>query len=220
MDILTAMKNRNSVRKYTDEAISKEIISELQKEIDICNDESGLHIQLVVNEPKAFSNFILHYGSFSGVRNYIALVGRLDTDFNELSGYYGQRIVLKAQMLGLNTCWVALTFSKCSAKRAVSIANDEKLGCVITLGYGKTQGVPHKSRPVSALCKVEGDMPEWFKKGMEAAMLAPTARNQQRFLFTLSGDEVTVKETGGAYSKVDLGIVKYHFEIGSGRKLC
>ena len=83
MDILTAMKNRNSVRKYTDKAISEEILFELQKEIDACNKESGLHIQLVVNEPKAFGNFIVHYGSFSGVQNYIALVGRIDTDFNE-----------------------------------------------------------------------------------------------------------------------------------------
>lgn len=222
MDVLTAIKSRHSVRTYTDQAIDDKTISELRAEIDACNKESGLHIQLVVNEPKAFENILAHYGKFSGVRNYIALVGMKDTDFDEKSGYYGERIVLKAQMLGLNTCWVAASFSKRTAKKAVTINSGETLGCVISLGYGKTQGVPHKSKPITDLYKASGnieDIPEWFIKGMEAVMLAPTAMNQQKFLFTLSADTVTAASTGGFYSKVDLGIAKYHFEIGSGRKL-
>lgn len=59
-------------------------------------------------------------------------------------------------------------------------------------------------------------MPEWFEKGMKSALLAPTATNQQKFLFTLDQNHVSVRSTGGFYSKVDLGIVKYHFEVGAG----
>ncbi|WP_312643256.1 nitroreductase family protein [Hydrogenoanaerobacterium sp.] len=219
MDILTAIKNRHSVRNYIDKAIDNETLAALKAEIDACNKESGFHIQLVANEPKAFEGMMANYGKFSGVQNYIALVGRKDADFDEKSGYYGERIALKAQMLGLNTCWVAMTFSKGAAKKAVTIHSGEKLGCVLALGYGKTQGVAHKSKPMTDLCETNGNVPEWFKNGMEAAMLAPTATNQQKFIFTLSGDTVTAKATGGFYSKVDLGIVKYHFEIGSGRTL-
>ena len=221
MDTLTAIKNRHSVRRYTDKAIDNEILSELRAEIDACNKESGFHIQLVINEPKAFDGMMAHYGKFSGVRNYIALVGKKDDDFDEKSGYYGERIALKAQVLGLNTCWVAISFSKGAAKKALVIDSGEKLGCVIALGYGETQGVAHKSRPLTDLYKTNGNIvniPEWFKNGMEAVLLAPTATNQQRFLFTLSEDTVTADATGGFYSKVDLGIVKYHFEIGSGKK--
>lgn len=222
MDILSAIKNRHSVRRYTDKAIANEILSELRAEIDVCNKESGLHIQLVVNEPKAFDGILAHYGKFSGVRNYIALVGRKDDDFDEKSGYYGERIALKAQMLGLNTCWVAVSFSKGAAKKAVVIGSGEKLGCVLALGYGETQGIAHKSKPLTDLYKTNGnigDIPEWFKNGMEAVILAPTAMNQQRFIFTLSDDTVTAATTGGPCSGVNLGIVKYHFEIGSGSKL-
>lgn len=217
MDLLTAIKNRHSVRSYIDKPIDSETLSELKAEIDACNKESGLHIQLVTNEPEAFDSMMAHYGKFSGVQNYIALVGRKSADFDEKSGYYGERIALKAQMLGLNTCWVAMTFSKGAAKKAVVIESGEKLGCVLALGYGKTQGVAHKSKSMAQLCKTEGSMPEWFKNGMEAAILAPTATNQQKFLFTLNGQKVTAEATGGFYSKVDLGIVKYHFEVGSGR---
>lgn len=217
MDIIQAIRNRHSVRNYTDKKLEENVVAELNAEIKACNKESGLHIQLVTEEPGAFSGAMARYGKFTNVNNYIALVGKKDTDLDEKIGYYGERVTLKAQQLGLNTCWVALTFSK--GKSRCVVEKDEKLVCVLSLGYGKTQGVPHKSKPLDSLCKVEGEMPDWFKAGMEAAVLAPTATNQQKFLITLSGDKVTAQATGGFYSKVDLGIVKYHFEIGSGHKI-
>ena len=147
------------------------------------------------------------------MRNYLALVGPKGAD--EKLGYYGERLVLKATQLGLDTCWVALTFRK--GKCPVAVAPGEKLVCVAALGYGQTHGVPHKSKSLSEVCRAEGDLPDWFRSGVEAALLAPTATNQQKFLLTLEGDAVRAESTGGFYSKVDLGIVKYHFEVGAGR---
>lgn len=217
MEIYEAIKNRHSVRSYLDKSIPDDIISQLNDEIAECNRESGLHIQLVTDEPESFSGFMAHYGKFSGVRNYIALIGRKTPDLDEKTGYYGERIAVKAQQLGLNTCWVAMTFSR--KKSRCIVDKGEKLVCVLSLGYGKTQGTAHKSKPMEQLCTVSGKMPEWFRKGMESAVLAPTAMNQQKFLFSLDGEKVTVKSTGGFYSKVDLGIVQYHFEVGAGIKI-
>lgn len=112
MNIYEAIKSRHSVRSYFDQSIPNDIISQLNDEIEVCNRESGLHIQLVTDEPEAVSGFMAHYGKFSGVRNYIALIGRKASDLDEKLGYYGERIAVKAQQFGLNTCWVAMTFSK------------------------------------------------------------------------------------------------------------
>ncbi len=50
---------------------------------------------------------------------------------------------------------------------------------------------------------------------MKAAMLAPTAINQQKFYFELLPDNcVRAICKSGPYAKMDLGIVKYHFEKG------
>ena len=87
---------------------------------------------------------------------------------------------------------------------------------VIALGYGETQGVMHKSKSMTDVAKSEGQMPDWFKHGVQAALLAPAAMNQQKFVFTLQGDQVSAKAGMGFYTKLDLGIVKYHFEIGVG----
>jgi len=214
MNLTEAMKERHSVRQYKNKPLDAETISALQTEIDLCNTESGLHIQLVTNEPKAFDGFMAHYGKFSGVTNYIAMIGKKGADLEETCGYYGERLVLKAQQMGLNTCWVAMTYSK--IKTAFTIGSGEKLCVVISLGYGETQGIPHKSKSVSEVTKVSGPLPDWFKAGIEAALLAPTAVNQQKFTFTLRGNHVSAKAGMGFYTKIDLGIVKYHFEIGAG----
>lgn len=215
MNLKEAMKERHSVRQYKSQPLSTEAVSAMQAEIDVCNHESGLHIQLVTDEPKAFDSFMAHYGKFKGVRNYIALIGKKDSELDEKCGYYGERLALKAQQLGLNTCWVAMTYSK--VKTAFSIGSGEKLCVVIAIGYGETQGISHKSKTVQEVAKTDGQMPDWFRSGIEAALLAPTAMNQQKFMFTLDGNRVTAKAGKGFYTKLDLGIVKYHFEIGAGK---
>ena len=217
MELIEAMKQRHSVRQYTDKKIDADILAELQAEIDACNKKGGLHIQLITNEPQAFDSFMAHYGKFSGVTNYIALVGKKSDKLDELCGYYGERLVLKAQQLGLNSCWVAMTYKK--IPNAFKIDNGEKLTVVISLGYGKTQGVNHKTKSAEQVSNISAQTPEWFKAGVEAALLAPTAMNQQKFKLTCADGKVTAKAGLGFYTKIDLGIVKYHFEVASGRKI-
>lgn len=217
MDIFEAMEKRHSVRQYIEKPLGAEEALALSEEIKLCNEESGLHIQLVKDEPKAFSGFMAHYGKFSGVTNYIALVGPKGPDLDEKCGYYGERLVLKAQELGLNTCWVAMTYSKIPG--AFKVEKGEALTVVITVGYGKTEGVPHKSKAPEEVSNVSANSPEWFKNGVRAALLAPTAVNQQKFYFTLENGKVTAKAKTAFYSRVDLGIAKYHFELGAGRKI-
>lgn len=211
MTINEAIQKRHSVRRYTDQRV-EDVLAALQAEVSECNSESGLNIRLITDDPDTFNGFLSKV-NFSGAKNYIVLVGKESAGLEEKTGYYGERLVLKAQQLGLNTCWAA-TFNK--KKFAAEIGNDEKIVIVISFGYGVTQGVPRKSKPLESLCKVNGDMPDWFRSGMEAAMLAPTARNQQKFLFTLSGGTVKAESMSGSFSNIDLGIVKYHFEVGAG----
>lgn len=215
MEIIELMKERHSVRQYTDKKIEKEKREVLNALIAKINQKAGLHIQIIYDEPKCFNSMMAHYGKFDGVNNYIALV-REKSKSDESLGYYGEQIVLKAQELGLNTCWVAMTHGKSKAQ----IDKEEKLVCLISLGYGKTAGATHKSKKLSEVCNYKKDMPEWFLSGMEAALLAPTAMNRQKFYFELLPDNSIKITCGkGLYTKLDLGIVKYHFEVVSGKRI-
>lgn len=217
MDLMEAMRARHSVRQYDERPIDPDLLAALQEEIDACNAEGGLHIQLVTDEPKAFSGGLAHYGSFSGVRNYFALVGPKGRDLDGKCGYYGERLVLRAQQLGLNTCWVALTYSKVPG--AFEVSPGEKLTVVISVGYGKNQGRPRRSKSAADVSNISDKTPRWFREGVEAALLAPTAVNQQKFRFTYADGKVTAKAGLGPCAKMDLGIVKYHFELASGKKI-
>ena len=127
---------------------------------------------------------------------------------------FWEKVVLYAQTLGLNTCWVALTYNK--GKTQFAADRGEKLHLVIAIGYGTEPGVPHRSKPREKVMQVRTAPPDWFLRGVDAALLAPTAVNQQKFLFCLDGNVVSAKAGMGFYSKIDRGIVKYHFEIGAG----
>lgn len=212
--LLNAISERHSVRQYENIALPDTVRRELQEKIDQLNKESGLHMQLVTEEPAAFSSMMARYGKFSGVTNYIALVGPRGKDLEEKAGYYGEQLVLYAQTLGMNTCWVAMTYSKRKAR--VRVDKGEELAFVIALGYGVTQGVSHKIKTFDEVVVSNGPNPEWFVNGVNAALLAPTAVNQQKFTFALDGDTVTVRPGTGFYSKADMGIAKYHFELGAG----
>lgn len=221
MVLLEAIKARHSVRSYIDRKIEDEVLNQLQQIIKQCNKESGLNIQLCLNEPGAFSGMMARIGRFKNVKNYIALVGKKSDDsLDEKCGYYAEKIVLKAQQLGLNTCWVGMTYSKRKSKKAIMLNSDEELLMVIAIGYGEINGVSHEVKPIEKLSNIEKfeSVPEWFLNGMKAVQLAPSAMNQQKFKFELDGDIIHTKSGSGSYTKIDLGIAKYHFEIGAGEK--
>ncbi len=220
MTILEAIAARHSVRKYTDQALEPEIITALRGCIDACNVEGGLHIQLVTEEPKSFAAGLWKYGQFSGVRNYLVMAAGKGDEKEERIGYYGEKIVLLAQTLGLNTCWVGLTYKKIPG--TFTLVDDETVHCVIALGYGLNQGVQHPLKPVEKFYEIAdgaSPAPDWFLAGMKAALLAPTAINQQKFKFILHSNgsvESRALFSLAGYTHIDLGIVKYHFETAAG----
>ncbi len=224
MTLLEAIEARHSVRKYKDEPIPEDILATLRNRIWEINQEAGLHIQLVTGEPKAFSGLIC-YGTFSGVTNYLVMAGKKGDDLDEKVGYYGEQLVLLAQTLGLNTCWAGVSYSKIPGTYVLE--DDEKIALYIALGYGQTQGKAHKVKPAKEISNASDLTPKWFNRGVEAALLAPTAVNQQKFYIEFLGfrdysrvPKVTARPLFSmvGYSKIDLGIVKYHFELGAGKE--
>ena len=212
MDTLRALELRHSVRSYTDQPLSGDVLKALQKLVKEANKEGGLHIQLVLDRPKAFRSLLARIGGFKNTKNYFALIAKKNK--GEELGYSGQKIVLEAQKLGLNTCWVGGTVGK--DPDAYDVDRGEKLFGVIAVGYGTTQGHPHESKKLDDVVKGK-DLPDWFVSGAEAALLAPTAMNLQPFTLSLEKKD---KVALGKASGLDKGIVKYNFEVGAAAKGC
>lgn len=210
-----ALKARHSVRSYSDQPISSENQMALERIIRSANEEGNLHFQFQKKAGNAFNRFLTKVMGLATAPSLIACIGYNDDTLEERVGYYGQKIVLFAQSIGLNTCWAG-TFRKDGV--TAEIDNNERLVLVIAVGYGTTQGKPRRSKTPEQVAVCTGPMPESFLSGIRAALLAPTAINQQRFEIRLLDDgSVEFQDKGGPFSKVDLGIVRYNFEVGCDR---
>lgn len=218
MTELEALRNRHSIRKYADRPLDADVVGALCAEIEKLNCEGDLHMQLVLDEPKAFKGF-LSYGSFSNVNNYIMVIGKKSESLEYRAGYYSEKLVLFAQRIGLDTCIVGLTYKKVGG--VYEMDKDDKVVVCIAIGYGAEDGRKHKIKTPEQVSNISSDTPAWFAKGVEAALLAPTAVNQQKFYFEfVAPDKVRpVKGTSlVGYTKIDLGIAMYNFEVGAGNE--
>ncbi len=211
------------MRAYKNQPLAETHVEALQEKIDEVNREGGLHIQLILNEPKAFLGPFARYGKFSGVTNYLVMAGVKADDLDDRIGYFGEQVVLFAQTIGLNTCWVGLSYTKIPGTYVLN--EGEVIQAYISIGYGATQGVSHKIKRIDQVSNVSDTTPDWFRRGVEAALLAPTAVNQQKFSFEYIGNvdgrpQVRAKKGFSliGYTHMDLGIAKYHFEIGAGKE--
>ncbi len=215
MTILEAMKERHTCRTYSGEAIEGELLSSLLSFIQELNEKGNMHIQLVNGRENAFDDFIIHYGVWTGVTNYLALVGEDTEDLDERCGYYGEQIVLWAQMHGLKTGW--LDTQPKNETDAFEVKDGERHVLSVAIGYSDANPKGPKPALIENMSVVEGEAPDWFNAGMECAVLAPTAGNQRLFRIHWDGENVSITSVPGFLEKVDLGIAKYHFEVGSGK---
>ncbi len=222
MTLLEAIYDRHAVSKFKDQPIAEDIVKVLQAKVDEVNAEGKLHIQLILNEPKAYGGFMGRLTT-KGVSDYFVLAGKKADDLEERLGYYGELLVLLAQTLGLNSHWTGNSYSK--IKGTYSLEEDEKIGCYVALGYGEEHGVPHKCKKITEVSNAGENTPEWFTEGVKAALQAPTAMNQQKFYFEyVENGEGKPKVVAKAlrslmgFTQLDLGIAKSHFEIGAGKE--
>ncbi|MDR2197465.1 MAG: nitroreductase [Coriobacteriales bacterium] len=213
MDLSEAIRARHSVRQYEGIPLEPDAARQLGAYVEECNQLSGLHMQLVLDDSRGISG--LRRLLLKNAENYLAIVGAHESGLEYSGGYWGEKVVLRATQLNIASCWFAMG----AKKDKVQIAPGEKLLIVVALGNAAQPGKPHTSRQMTELYANEsgGELPLWFLAGMDAAILAPTANNQQKFRFTLLPDGIVKAESlGGAWAGIDLGIACCHFEIGAG----
>lgn len=210
-----AILKRHAVRNYEDRQIDEETKKLIRQKISELNEIGNLNLQFMEDAGKTYNKLLNRAMGLASAPSVIACVGKDSDDLDERIGYYGEQLVLYLTQLGLNTCWAG-TFNRKTI--GASVGDDERLVISIAVGYGKDQGSPHKSKTAEQVTEGRADRPEWFNNGVEMALLAPTAINQQKFTIRLNDDDsVDFIDNGGVLSRVDLGIVKYHFEVGAER---
>ena len=228
MDIIEAIENRISCRAFEQRAVEEEKFQQIAQEVAAINDEAGLHFQLYGprEDGTAIDMALNMFANNPPV--YAALVARKDPIVEEKLGYYGERLVLFAEMLGLSTCWVASTYNHDTVR--VELADDEVLHDVVPIGYAPDK-IPLKQRTIRGAIRGRSkkiddlyrgpvplnQAPEWVQACIDAVWKGPSAINEQPVVFVQDDVDGPVRaelsrvKTGMEYT--DLGIAKYHFQV-------
>ena len=134
MDLKLAMRQRHTVRKFTSEPLSPELISQLNDRVRANNERLGLAISLKVGDESALPGALKLFFA-KGVRNYFVLAGSDRPGLDEDLGYASADLMLFAQALGLNTWWIGGTFSRKNVEQAVP---GKKVIGIVAVGFGAT----------------------------------------------------------------------------------
>ena len=134
MDVKLAMRQRHTVRKFTSEPLSPELISQLNDRVRANNERFGLAISLKVGDESALPGALKLFFA-KGVRNYFVLAGSDRLGLDEDLGYASAGLMLFAQALGLNTWWIGGTFSRKNVEQAVP---GKKVIGIVAVGFGAT----------------------------------------------------------------------------------
>ena len=229
-----AMPSRISVRNYKTKKLSKNDNDYLNKKLEYVNSlNMGVKAYLINQDNEdIFTGIIGSYGKINNAPSYFMLVGdTLNENNYALVGYLGEYLVLEAQAENICTCWVGGTFKKSKLPREVILNSNEKLFCLISVGYKddtKTDFakkiMKSNRKPVNKLVLNHENLlkvPEYIQKSIEYARIAPSAINRQPWKFRVYENEIDILLDKGIIridklietKKLDLGIALFHVAV-------
>ncbi len=240
MDVLTAIRQRMSVRSYGDRPVETALLERLlnlsKTTAHLTNTPPRIALVNGVMQTRRVLTYMI--GSYGLVQNPPhLLVGILPAESGVARlnlGYVLEQVVLEATRLGLSTCWITGSYDAQQAGNTVGVAGGEVAAAVCALGYptqdrwGRfhnrtvrqlARGHRRKALPDIVFAgrwgkpwALDGTAP-MLAAALDHARLAPSASNRQPWRFIVRPDKVVLALTHPA--PIDGGIVMAHLALAS-----
>jgi len=232
-----AVDSRRSRRRFDGRPLKKRHLERLQAACAGFRPFETARAVLIAGSPeRVFRGAIGPYGKIRGAPAFIAFVGNMRSPIvQEQIGYTGEGIVLEAEALHVNTCWVSGTFRRDETTALLDIGDREAVLAVTPVGYAPPQlsfeerlltgfGRTHRRKPLSELAigLAYNEWPAWVRAALESARLAPSAVNRQPWRFHVERDSITVAVDTGKLKReavqskrLDCGIAMLHIEVAA-----
>jgi len=193
---------------------------------------SDTRVEVVRQVPDSVLRGIIgSYGRITGATAYAVMIGAASSPASrEHVGYIGEALLLEATALGLGTCWVSGMFRADAVQKQIQMTGDERIFAVTPLGYGERDftakekiyiGMAGSRKRKSLSSIMEGTPPlVWQEKALEAARIAPSARNRQPWRFQVTPEAITIqsetsRDDDRYPQRLDCGIAMLHLELGA-----
>ncbi|HEY8365269.1 MAG TPA: nitroreductase family protein [Haloplasmataceae bacterium] len=231
-----AIIKRCSVRKYTNQPVSKDIFTVLNEEI---NNIKPLFPELkyqidIVKDGLSFQKILGGIiGSYGKIYAPHYLVGSCTNETNsyENIGFMLEYLVLRLTELNIGTCWIGGGIKRELLNEYLQLDNDLIPIIVIAFGYPQEMEVfrsnlkDFKRKPIEKI--VCGNY-QGYSDVMNLVRLAPSAINSQPWLYDFeNNNQVNVFRIKPSFimkpfinelNRIDIGISLCHFAIGLNEK--
>ncbi len=229
------IKQRKSVRTFTDEKLKEEDIKSINEYISAVENPFGVPVtfRLLSAEEYGLSSPVV-----VGAEYYIAAKVKKVPNYELAYGYCFEKVCLFAASKGLGTVILAATLSRSAFEAAMELSADEVMPAASPIGYPAQKRSIRETMMRKGL-KADERMPfeklffngsfensldkaeaGSFAEALEAVRWAPSATNKQPWRAVADGDKIhfyeakTLKDsTLGDIQKVDIGIALANFEL-------
>lgn len=233
MSIIEIIKERKSVRSYTDEPIKPEILSKLRTYISQLSAPFGVQarVELLDSKPNDQPIKLGTYGVISGANYFLALIIDDSPKAEIGAGYMFEQLILYCTELGLNTCWLGGTFNQSDFSRQIEFKDNERLVIISPVGYKREKrrllesimragaGSDNRKPFESLFFKDTFEQPLSSNEAggyitpLEMVRLAPSASNKQPWRVIKQGNQFHFYHRPNRFSLNDMGIALCHFEL-------
>lgn len=226
-ELYDAIASRSSRRAFDGRKVDSAVLDRIEETCRRASEGRGARAVLVRNAPESvFTGFIGSYGKVAGAPSLVAFVGGDDSLADV--GFVGECVILDATLAGLDTCWIAGTFSAENAATMADLAPGERVCAVTPLGYAKEakSGAERLAtafmKPRARLAMAEiapgcDSWPAWARDAAEAVRLAPSGVNKQPWRLRFEGGALVLGSARGTYwtAPMDFGIAMLHAQLGA-----
>jgi nitroreductase len=138
--IIQTIKNRYSVRNYSDRVVEKDKMDKLQQFVTAnstgpFNNPLRFQIVNVSGYDGAQLKALGVYGQITGAKVFIAGAVKTGENHMEDFGYAMERNILFTTSLGLGTVWLGGTLNRTTFGQKMNLAEDEMLPAISPVGY-------------------------------------------------------------------------------------
>ncbi len=144
MDFKSLIVKGRSVRDFKETPVDAKILTELEKYVEDCK-KLVPSIDIEAKFYAGDDTYKRLYGiaGYQGVMiqapNYLVIISEDKPQHLENAGYVGERTILKARDLGVDSCWVSYS-DRDMVKKTLGLETDKEVVALIALGYGANHG--------------------------------------------------------------------------------
>lgn len=224
-----------SVRDFKEKAIEAECFNEIESYIKKSKRLlPEVNIELKIFDSRETYEKLKNVAGYNGhmikAPSYAVILSDVKQGYIENSGYIGERLILKARDLDIDSCWVTFNDSEI-IKEKLDISSNKEVTAIIALGYGIDKTIKNKSgserlgvEKIVYMDKwgINTSIDELEERGLldafSYARMAPSTLNRQPWRFIIDGGKIilAVKKddfTSNYERGIDAGIAMLYFGL-------